>query len=141
MSDTTYDKILPEAIPAWQAPYWEGLREHVIKVQSCSRCSRLRHIPKEICPSCHSSEFGWVEIGQEGEVFTYTIVHRGPTPAFQADAPYALVHVAMDDGVRMIADLVGDGALEVAIGQRVRAVFDDVTPEWTLLRFTRSEES
>lgn len=129
-----YEKLLPEGVPAWQMPYWDGLKESKILVQECSGCGTLRHIPKELCPSCYSTHYEWHQITGEGEVFTYTVVHRAPTPAFQADGPYVIAHVQMDDGVRMIADLRADPET-VRTGLPVQAVFDSVTPEWTLLRF------
>jgi uncharacterized protein len=132
---TEYRKLLPEGIPGWQRPHWDGLREHKLLVQQCANCQTLRHIPKEICPKCYSTEFGWQQLSGHGLVFTYTSVHRAPTPAYQSEAPYVIIHAQMDEGVRLIANLVGTPDDAVAIGMSVEAVFDDVTPEWTLLRF------
>ena len=63
------------------------------------------------------------------------VVRRAPTKAYQADAPYAVVHVTMDDGFRMIGSMKGVDPEGVRIGQRVRILYEDVTPEWTLLQF------
>lgn len=134
---STYSKMLPSGLPAWHMPFWQALQKHELRVQKCVNCGALRHIPKELCPSCHRTGFSWEPIGLEGTIFTYSVVHRAPVPAFQQDMPYVIVHVQMDDGVRMIADLVDVNPNEVAIGQRVIAGFDDVTPEWTLLRFRK----
>ena len=132
---TQYAKLLPEELPSWQLPYWEALKEHRLIVQKCAQCATLRHIPKEICARCHSTDYQWSELSGNGEIFTYTIVRRAPTPAYQADVPYVIAHVAMNEGVRMIANLVDLNPDDVTIGQPVRAIYDDVTPDWTLLRF------
>jgi uncharacterized OB-fold protein len=129
-----YEKFLPEGIPAWQRPYWESLKNHAVAVQRCDSCGAFRYVPKEICPNCQSTHATWTPISGTGEVYTYTIVRRAPTPAYQADAPYALVHVSMSEGFRMIGLFVGDPET-VRIGQPVRVTYDDATPDWTLLLF------
>ena len=135
MTDIAYAKLLPEGIPSWHQPYWDSLKAHSVKVQKCSGCGALRYVPKEICNKCLSTAYSWAPIRPTGEVYTYTIVRRAPTAAYQADAPYAVVHVAMDDGFRMIAAMKNTDPETVRIGQRVKVAYEDVTPQWTLLQF------
>jgi len=135
MAEEAYTKFLPEAIPAWQMPFWESLRRREVAVQRCSACGTFRYIPKERCPSCHSGECEWTPITGRGEIYTYTVVRRAPTPAYQAEAPYVLVHVTMDEGFRMSANLRGVAPEDVRIGTRVKLVYEDATPEWTLFGF------
>ena len=128
-------KFLPEGVPGWQMPFWDSLKERDVKVQKCQSCGRFRHVPKEICTCCFSAEFSWAPISGRGVVYTYTIVHRAPTPAYQASTPYAIVHVTMDEGFRMIGTLTGVEPESVAIDAPVQAVYRDVSPEWTILEF------
>jgi uncharacterized OB-fold protein len=137
--EATYDKFLPQGVPAWQMPFWESLRGHSAEVQRCDSCGAFRYVPKEICPRCHSRSATWTPIDGRGEIYTYTIVRRAPTPAYQAEAPYAIVHVTMQEGFRMIGTTTGISLDDVRIGLPVRADYDDVTPEWTLLRFTAND--
>ena len=87
---TEYNKFLPEGIPSWQMPYWESLKEHEVKVQKCLACGTLRFVPKELCHNCQSMEVTWTTISGTGEIYTFTIVRRAPTPAYQEEAPYTL---------------------------------------------------
>lgn len=135
MTETSYDKFLPEGIPAWQMPFWDSLRAHEAKVQRCDDCGRFRYIPKELCPSCHSEAATWTAISGLGEVYSYTVVRRAPTPAYQADTPYVLAHVTMDEGFRMISTLTGPAPEEVTIGMPVRLTYQEATPVWTLFGF------
>lgn len=116
-------------------PYWESLKSHDVKVQKCSACGTLRYVPKEICHVCHSDEVSWASISGKGEIYTFSVVRRAPTPAYQEDVPYTIVHVTMDEGFRMIGTLSGIEVDDVAIGHKVKVAYDDVTPEWTLLTF------
>jgi uncharacterized protein len=134
-ASSTYDKFLPDGIPSWQMPFWESLRAHAVEVQRCDSCGRHRHIPKELCPACRAPGWSWVPIAGVGDVYTYTVVRRAPTPAYQADTPYTIVHVTMDEGFRMIGRLTAIDPEAVRIGMRVSVAYADVTPEWTLLEF------
>jgi uncharacterized OB-fold protein len=135
MTEGEYAKLLPEGIPSWHRPFWDSLRDHRITVQRCTSCESYRHVPKEICSKCMSPDYSWSPIRPMGEVYTYTVIRRAPTAAYQQDAPYALVHVAMDDGFRMIGGMTNVSPEAVRIGQRVKVAYQDVTPEWTLLQF------
>jgi uncharacterized protein len=135
----TYDKFLPQGVPAWQMPFWESLKHHRAEVQRCDSCGAFRYVPKEICPHCHSRSATWTAIDGSGEVYTYTVVRRAPTPAYQAEAPYAIVHVTMQEGFRMIGSTTGIDPDAVRIGLPVKAAYHDVTPEWSLLRFTPND--
>lgn len=128
-----YEKFLPE-IPPLHEPFWAALREHRVELQRCDRCGRFRFVPSELC-ACGSAEFTWTPIAGTGEVYTFTVVHRAPTPAYQADAPYVIAHVTMDEGPRMISNLVGCDPASVHVGMPVEITFDDVTPDLTLYRF------
>jgi uncharacterized protein len=130
-----HGKFVPEDVPAWQQPFWDSLKQRNIKVQRCTSCQKFRHIPKEICAECYSTSFSWEPVSGRGVIYTYTIVHRAPTPAYQAAAPYALVHVAMDEGFRMVGSMTGIPPESVAIGAAVTIVYTDLSPEWTIVEF------
>jgi len=134
-----YSKFLPEDIPAWQMPFWESLHRRQAEVQRCDDCGTFRFIPKERCPKCLSAACRWTPISGRGEVYTYTVVRRAPTPAYQAEAPYVIAHVTMDEGFRMAGVLRGIDPDGVSIGIPVRLSYDDVTPEWTLFGFEPDE--
>jgi uncharacterized protein len=130
-----YQKFLPEGIPDSHLPFWDSLRDHRASVQRCDDCGTYRYIPKYLCPRCHGDRSTWTPISGAGEVYSYTVVRRAPTPAYQADAPYVLAHVTMAEGFRMVARLAGAAPDAVRIGLPVVISYEDVTPEWTLVTF------
>jgi uncharacterized OB-fold protein len=134
MSD--YLKFLPpDDLPDFHLPFWQALRNHEFRVQECAQCGARRFIPAEICSACGAQDATWQPVSGKGTLYTFTVVHRGPTPAYQADGPYVIAHVDLDDGVRVIANLTGCDLAEVRIGMRAEIVFDDVSDEWTLFGF------
>jgi uncharacterized OB-fold protein len=139
MTDAAYEKFLPEGIPDWQMAFWQSLRSRKAAVQRCDECGTFRFIPKERCPKCLSPAATWTPISGNGEIYTYTVVHRAPTPAYQADAPYVIAHVTMEEGFRMASNLRGVDPAVVRIGMPVRLTYDEVTAEWTLPVFEPAE--
>jgi uncharacterized OB-fold protein len=130
MSD--YEKFLPVITPL-DAPFWDSLKAEAAVIQRCDSCGEWRFIPREIC-GCGSTEATWTPIAGTGEVYTYTVVRRAPTPAYQADAPYVIAHVTLDEGPRMIGWLECDPA-DAEIGMPVSIVYRHVTDEVSLFAF------
>jgi uncharacterized OB-fold protein len=128
-----YEGFVPQ-IPPLHQPFWDSVKRHRAELQRCDRCGRFRFIPSERCP-CGSREFTWTPIAGTGDVYTYTVVHRAPTPAYQAQAPYVIAHVTLVEGPRLISTVVGCDPGAVSVGMPVELVYDDVTPELTLYRF------
>ncbi len=96
----TYQGFHPDITPL-HAPFWDALRRHELVVQECAACSRLRFIPSELCPFCHAHDVVWTPVSGRGTVYTYSVVHRAPTPAYQEDAPYAIAYVELEEGPRV----------------------------------------
>ncbi len=132
------DSILPaRPIPeptADSLPYWNGLREHRLRLQQCAACGKVRHYPRPLCAACYSQEVTWTDACGEGLVHSWTVAHHAFHPAFKAALPYVLVTVDLPEGVRMLAPLRGpESALR--IGLPVRLIFEDASPELTLPAF------
>lgn len=131
-----YQKFLPpQDLPAFHQGFWSSIKAHEAALQKCGGCATFRFIPMEICPKCFSAEYDWVRISGRGEVYTYTVIRRAPTPAYQADAPYVIAHVTMEEGPRMISNLIGIAPEDVKIGMQVRLVYEDVTEDVSLFKF------
>ena len=77
------------------------LRRHELVVQQCDECGTLRFVPSERCRNCGSPSATWSPMSGDAIVYTFSIVHRAPTPAYQADAPYAIAYVELAEGPRM----------------------------------------
>ena len=133
-----YEGFRPE-ITEFHAPFWDGLRRHELLVQQCAECGRLRFIPSELCSACLSSECAWVPVSGRGTVYTFTVVHRAPTPVYQAEAPYAIAYIELEEGPRVPARLVDVAPEAVEVGMPVTVVFDDVDDDLTLYRFRPDE--
>ncbi|HMM73038.1 MAG TPA: Zn-ribbon domain-containing OB-fold protein [Rhodocyclaceae bacterium] len=129
-----YEKPLPIVDPD-SAPYWAGTREHKLLLPRCRDCGRHHFYPRALCPHCHSDNLEWVQASGQGSIYSYIICNRPAGPVFKADCPYVVAIIALDEGPRMMTNIVGADPATVRVGQKVTVCFEDVTPEITLPKF------
>jgi uncharacterized OB-fold protein len=131
---TAAAKPLPQSTPA-MAPFWEAARRHELVVQRCRACGARRFPARELCSGCLSREADWEPVSGRGTVFSVAVVHHALHPGFAAEVPYAVVVVELEEGPRMISNLLGVAPGDIRIGLPVEVVFEEVTPEITLPKF------
>ena len=130
-----YSKPLPEMGEETRA-FWEGTRSGQLVLQRCVRCAHIRYPISAYCPECLEQGHDWVPLSGRGEVYSSIVFHQVYDKAFADDVPYNVSLIQLDEGPRMFSNVVGVPPGEVRVGDRVRAVFDPVTEEVTIPRFT-----
>lgn len=134
MSDEKYTKPLPR-IDEESKGFWEASQRHELYVQRCGACGLHRYYPRALCPACLSDDTGWVRCSGKGEVYTFTVTYQNQAPGFRENLPYVLGYVELEEGVRMLTNIVECAPDDVRIGMPVEVVFDDATSELTLPKF------
>ena len=117
------------------APFLAGLREHVVNLQRCTECMRVRFPPIPSCPWCGATGSEALIASGAGRVYSWITVYRALTPGMEAEVPYTIATVDLAEGGRMFGRL--EGPEPTTPGDDVAAVFVD-HPEWTELRFRRA---
>ena len=126
----------PVPVPTEDTAYfWERCRARELVLQRCADCGRIQFYPRALCTSCLSDRLEWIPACGRGAVHSFTTVFRAPTLAFQAEAPYVVAVIELEEGVRMISQVVGCGPDRVAIGMPVEVVFEDVSDTIALPKF------
>lgn len=105
--------------------YWEAAKRGELLLKRCTACGKPHFPPRYLCPACWSDELEWIASAGQGTVYTFTVMHRAPTPAFAKRVPYVVALIDLDEGPRLMANIVGDDALDVRIGDRVAACFEE----------------
>lgn len=135
-------------------PYFEAARQGRMVVKQCGECGMLRYPPGAACHWCSSMKWDWAEVSGKGTIHSYEIVTQAIQPGFKDWVPYAVVLIELDEqraqptefeALRVIANLVtADFAPEaeanVAIGKRVRVVFQELDDETALPQFILTDE-
>ena len=134
MSESTYKKPLPRPNRASE-PYWEATKRHLLMVLHCNSCGHKWLPPADRCPRCLTHEPVWVEASGRGKVWSWIIMHQRYFAAFEAELPYNVAMVELDEGPRLMTNLVDIDPALIRCDMPVEVVFDDVTPEITLPKF------
>jgi hypothetical protein len=134
MADGVYTKPLPR-INRLSRPFWEGTKRHELLLQRCTACERYRFPPSERCPDCLGTAAAWVRVSGRGRVWSWIHMWQPYFPAFDADRPYVVAYVELDEGPRLMTTIVGCAPAEIACDMPVEVVFDDVTDAVSLPKF------
>lgn len=130
-----YARPLPRPSAATK-PFWDGCREAVLRLPWCRACGRPHFFPRSLCPFCLGTGLEWRPASGRGRVWSHSTVRLSFWgKAFDDSLPYVVAMVELEEGVRMLSNVVGCAPEEVRIGMPVAVTFDPVTPEVTLPRF------
>ena len=116
-------------------PWWEAIQRHELYVQKCRDCGDLRFHPRAQCTNCLSPHTEWVRCAGRGKVYTFTTTYQNNAPGFRESLPYVMAWVELDEGVKMLTNVVECRPEDAKIGMPVEVVYEDVTPQVTLAKF------
>lgn len=115
-------------------PYWEALAGGHVSAQRCERCGAVHVYPVAGCQVCGGTAFSRVSLAGTGSIYSYTVIHRPPIPAFAGQTPYILAIIDLEGGGRILAP-VAMPTSEVRIGVRVRLAPQSLADGIALPRF------
>jgi uncharacterized OB-fold protein len=115
--------------------YWAAARDHRFVIQHCKSCGKHQFYPRGVCSHCLSSDLEWHEASGKGTVYSFSVNHRAPHPGFADEIPFVLAIVELEEGPRMMTNIVECNPDSVKIGMAVEVTFEDVTEEVTLPKF------
>ena len=131
-----YRGALPRPTPETQ-PFWDGCKEHKLVLPYCASCDAYTFYPRPFCVHCFSWDISWQEVSGRGKLHTFVINHR-PVPGFEDRAPYVICVVELDEGARIMSNLIMDTTPtpeNVQVEMPVEVMWADVTDEITLPQF------
>ena len=120
-------------------PYWQAAAQGELHMQHCGACGQWQFYPRPFCIHCEAEDLQWRAVSGLGRIYTYTINHRAPNAFMKLRLPYVVAIVELDEGSRLMANIQGEGALDAAIGSRVKVLFEPVSEELALPQFALLE--
>jgi uncharacterized protein len=106
------------------APFWEACGRGELTYQQCLSCDAIQFPPRNHCVLCLGDALAWRRSAGRGTVHSFTVVQRAPSAAFREDVPYVLALVDLDEGFRMMMNVLGCAPGDVTIGARVTITFE-----------------
>jgi len=135
-----YNKPLP-GMGGLTKAFYDFCKDEALHFQKCTGCGSFRHVPREMCAQCNSFEWEWVKSSGKGTIYSWVVINRALHPAFydpNPDAvPMAPVVVEMEEGVRLLSNMVDCPPDQLEMDMSVEVVYEAVTDEVTLPRFRR----
>jgi uncharacterized OB-fold protein len=145
--------LIPDNDTEWRE-YFALARQHRLVLRRCQACGLMRYPPTHACPWCAALAWVWHDVSGRGTIYSYEIVTHAIQPGFADVTPYAVVLVELDEqrgqptpdeALRMVGNLVTpdlrmEDERQVAIGRRVRVVFQDLADHLALPQFTLTDE-
>ncbi len=117
----------PKPAANWETrAYWEGCGRHELVLQRCRQCQTVQHRPRAVCAGCLGNDIEHFVASGRGSVYTYTITHQNGVPPFRDALPYVLAYVDLEEGPRLMTNIVDCEPGQVAIGMPVVVDFQDV---------------
>lgn len=108
-------------------PFWDATREERLLVQWCDTCDQPVFYPREVCPGCLGGALSWRDSAGHATVYAVSVQHRPGNPYLADRVPYAVALVDLDEGIRMMTNVVGCDPDAVAIGQRVQVCWEPLS--------------
>ena len=120
--ETQVSPYIRYVFPTKVTRFFEELKNNKLTATRCAKCRELRCPPTVDCPKCLSSEVEWVELSGKGKLLTYTVVHIAPASLVK-NAPYFVGIIELNEGPRMMAQLVDVKSENLRIGMQLQVVF------------------
>jgi uncharacterized OB-fold protein len=114
------------------ARFWDGCNHEQVLLQKCRACGRVQFYPRPFCAHCQGEGLDWIATAGGGTIHSFTIVHKPANRSFDADVPFVIALVDLDEGVRLMLNVIGEDRLAAAIGRRVRICFEQRSPQQKL---------
>jgi uncharacterized OB-fold protein len=133
-------------VPGWPGPwpepdpidkhYWASACAGSLLIQECPACGNRQHYPRSLCLACGATP-AWLSASGRATVHSFTVIRQAGLPPFNEWVPYVVAVVDLEEGPRMIGNVVDCEPEQVSIGAAVTAVIhryssDFATPQWRL---------
>jgi uncharacterized OB-fold protein len=104
--------------------WWDRINEGELSIQRCKECGTLRHPPRPMCWKCQSLECEHIAASGKGTVYSYVVIHRPEIPGYTY--PLVVAVIELEEGTRIVSNLVGIAPQDVKIGIPVKVSIENV---------------
>jgi len=128
---------IPVPVPSSETdPFWAAARERRLVLPRCDACGGHWFPPSLACPRCGFERYSWVPASGRGTVFSFVVYHRVYHRAFKEKVPYVVAVIELEEGPRLISNVVGIAPEKVRCDMPVSVVFEELRDGFRIPKFT-----
>jgi uncharacterized protein len=117
--------------------FWDATKDERLLIQWCDACATPIFYPREVCPQCLSADsLDWRQSKGTGTVYAYSVQHRPANPTMADRVPYTVALVELDEGIRMMSNIIDCAPDDVAVGMPVTVAWEDLSDGRKLPQFS-----
>ncbi|HBD12058.1 MAG TPA: nucleic acid-binding protein [Porticoccaceae bacterium] len=105
-------------------PYWQSCLQEKLSLPYCKACDAVFYYPRLWCPGCFNQDLDWKTVSGRGRVYSYSVVHQSPLPSYQQDVPYVLAVIELEEGPRMMTNVINCDVDAVHVDMPVAVTFE-----------------
>ena len=104
-------------------PFWDALSDEKLMLPRCDTCDHVVWYPRQFCPVCHTMGVSWFEASGRGTVYSFTVA-RQAFGEWKPVVPYVIAYVELEEGPRVLTNIVECDPDQLAVGDRVELRVD-----------------
>ena len=123
MSEVTFPAPVVDELTK---PFWDALKASgTLTFQRCKACQHAWLPARSECPNCLADDWQREPARGGATLVSWVVYHMAYHPAFEKRLPYTVAVVALDEGPRMMSNIVGVAPSALRIDQRLKLVVQD----------------
>lgn len=119
-------------------PFWDAAKHGRLMLQYDPKAGKYQFWPRPVSVHTGTDKLEWREASGKGTLFARTIVHV-PARGFENVAPYVLVAVELDEGVRVVGRLIGIEPQDAKHGMRLKVCWEKLPDDGQYYAFENDE--
>lgn len=115
-------------------PFWQAAQRRELVMQYCRDTGKFQHYPRPVSIYTGKRNLEWRKVSGKGVIYACTTI-RIPGPGLEGRLPLPVATVELDEGVRIIANIIESDHADIKIGARVEVAWDKITDDFVYPAF------
>tara|TARA_B100000686_G_scaffold136347_1_gene143612 strand:- start:17360 stop:17767 length:408 start_codon:yes stop_codon:yes gene_type:complete len=119
--------------------YWESAKNNKLIIQYSKKNNEYYLYSKQLISNIDSDDIEWIEVSGKGTIYSFTEVYVPAGPAFKEEVPYIVASIELEEGARIISNIINVHNKEISIGKKVKVIFCKHSENLTIPKFELKE--
>jgi uncharacterized protein len=106
-------------------PFWDGAKQGKLMLQRCNATGKLQWPPRPLSLYTGRNDLSWIEVSGKATLYSWTVT-RSAWPGHEGRVPYVCAYVKLQEGVRMLVNLINCDPEQLQIGMDLHLVWDEL---------------